>query len=155
MSEPLNVSIGGPMSMGVDLVELDDVARSIHQFGERYLSRLFTTAERHAWPQDSMPECQTTACALGFAAKEAALKAFELADGGVNWRDIEVWVHGRQVFGIRLLGRAAELAAEAGYARWHVGSSVSGGKAMAFVHAQKRGMLHAASIESKIKPHSK
>ncbi len=137
MAEPLAPADSHLNTYGVDLVDLADVARSLQQFGAIYEQRLFSEAERSRWPQVSVPESRLKACALSFAAKEAAIKALELADAGVSWRDIEVQLQGRQVNGICLHGRAAELAAQAGFVGWLVSSSISGGKAMAFVHARK------------------
>jgi holo-[acyl-carrier protein] synthase len=139
-----NPMIDGDMSLqsteaswGLDLVELADVARSLDAFGDRYLRRLFADGERAAWPRFSVPESRLICCALGFAAKEATLKALDLADRGINWRDIEARFHGRQVVSIHLHGRARSLADAAGYGAWRVTSSLSSGHAMALVFAHK------------------
>ena len=137
MAEPLVFSPPSLNSFGVDLVELVDVARAMHDFGARYERRLFRESERARWPGVSVPESRLKACALSFATKEAAIKALELADGGVDWRDIEVQIQGLQVNGLNLHGRAADLAAQAGFVSWLVSSSISGDKALACVHARR------------------
>jgi holo-[acyl-carrier protein] synthase len=122
---------------GLDMVELADTARALEAFGDRYVRRLFADTERAAWPQFSVPESRLICCALGFAAKEATLKALDLADRGVDWRDIEARMNGRQVVSIHLHGRARFLTAAAGYTDWRVTSSLTAGHAMALVFARK------------------
>jgi phosphopantetheine--protein transferase-like protein len=64
-----------PPSVGIDLVDVRDVARSVERFGARYLSRVYTDAEI-AYAQ-AAKETRGVASRLGarFAAKEATLKA--------------------------------------------------------------------------------
>ena len=121
------------LSAGVDLVTCSDVAASIEDHGERYLSRLFSAAERAHWPSAD----QVHACAQSFAVKEAALKALNLADQGIDWRDLEVrWQNGA-VRGLALHRRAAECVRDAGIQSWHVSCCMSGGMALAWVCGER------------------
>jgi len=73
-----------PLRVGIDLVAADEVAESIAQHGERYLSRTYTEAE--------LMECggDPVRLALHFAAKEAVLKALEPEDTGIPWTSIGI-----------------------------------------------------------------
>lgn len=74
--------------VGLDLVEVRRIRDSVDRFGERFLGRLYSSGELDAarrgggWSAESL--------AARFAAKEAAIKAFDLGEAGIDWRDIEV-----------------------------------------------------------------
>lgn len=76
------------LGLGNDLVDIRRIERVINQYGDRFLDRIFTAAERR--------KCERRAnCAASyarrFAAKEACAKA--LGTGfrcGVFWRDLGV-----------------------------------------------------------------
>jgi holo-[acyl-carrier protein] synthase len=76
------------LSVGIDLVRVSRVAESLDRFGERFLRRLFTDAEI-AYAK-AAPALTAERLAARFAAKEAAIKALDLADRGVGFRQIEV-----------------------------------------------------------------
>ena len=91
------------ISVGIDLVEIDEVRESLRLQGERYLNRVYTEAEQRdcgGRPRD---------LAARFAAKEATMKAFRIAHEAVAWRSIEVShdENGRPF--IRLTGEAPHL----------------------------------------------
>ena len=76
-----------PSVLGVDLVAVSEVARSVDRFGDRYLSRVYTPAE--------LAYCHGTKDAAShlaarFAAKEATFKALRAGDVGFDWRSVEV-----------------------------------------------------------------
>jgi holo-[acyl-carrier protein] synthase len=77
------------LAVGLDLVEVDRVARLLDDKGELALRRLLTAAERDYCLAQPVPERHVAA---RLAAKEAAYKA--LAHGGdagyIGWRDVEV-----------------------------------------------------------------
>ena len=73
---------------GVDVVEVERVAAAIERFGERFLKRVFTEAERRYC--DSKKN-RMERYAARFAAKEAAFKALGTGwNRGVAWREVEV-----------------------------------------------------------------
>lgn len=76
------------VSVGLDTVTLEEVASAWRAFGERYARRLFSPAECAYALQE--PARVIERLAARFAAKEAAIKALNLGEAGVNWRDIEV-----------------------------------------------------------------
>ena len=103
---------------GVDVVDLRDVAESLDEFGERYLDRIFSDAERASDADPSVPNI--AAC---FAAKEAVMKVIG-QDDGVDWRSIEVH---RTSDGSQLLltGRSAESARKLGLHGWSISTSIT------------------------------
>ena len=98
---------------GIDMVEIERVARSIERYGTRFLQRVYTAGEI-AYCQRKRRNAAESFAAR-FAAKEAAAKALGTGIGfGVTWREMEV---GREPAGRPLLllhGRAAEIAAARG-----------------------------------------
>jgi holo-[acyl-carrier protein] synthase len=74
--------------LGLDLTEIDRVARALERHGERFLARIFRDGEirterRHA-------RALAAHVAGRFAAKEAAMKALGLGWRGLAFRDIEI-----------------------------------------------------------------
>jgi holo-[acyl-carrier protein] synthase len=95
------VAIAG---LGVDLVELARVSSALERFGERFVGKLMDPPEAAR---------RARALAEAVAAKEAASKA--LGTGwtrGVRWRDVVLEPGAAP--GLRLLGRAAEVARRLG-----------------------------------------
>ena len=78
----------GDLSVGIDLVRVSRIEESMSRFGARFLRRVFTEDEI-AYATSSPSACAERLAAR-FAAKEAALKALKLADGGIPWTDLEV-----------------------------------------------------------------
>src|SRR5258708_1973674 len=74
--------------IGIDSVQLSRIARVHAEYGQKFLARIVTDAEREyvaGWA-DPVPRI-----AGRFAAKEACMKALGTGWGaGVRWRDIEV-----------------------------------------------------------------
>jgi holo-[acyl-carrier protein] synthase len=101
---------------GIDVVEIERVARSIERYGSRFLERVYTAGEI-AYCQRKRRNAAESFAAR-FAAKEAAAKALGTGISfGVTWRELEV---GREPAGRPLLllhGRAAEIAASLGVRR--------------------------------------
>ena len=77
--------------VGIDLVRVEDVRRSLATFGEAYLHRLFT-ADEIAYARAPGVNADVTAerLAARFAAKEATRKALCLDETGVGFSSIEV-----------------------------------------------------------------
>lgn len=76
------------MRVGIDLVHVEEVSRSLERFGRRYVNRLFTPAEAAYCEAD--PRTVAERFAARFAAKEAVVKALRAADEAMDWRCIEV-----------------------------------------------------------------
>ncbi len=96
-----------PHAIGIDLTSVYEVSKSIHEFGDRYLERVYTPGERSDCGRDA------SRFAARFAAKEAAMKALAPADR-LPWRSIAVCRDARGRPSIELTGEAAKLARSRG-----------------------------------------
>jgi holo-[acyl-carrier protein] synthase len=74
--------------IGIDVVEVDRIASAIERYGEIFLNKLFTAAEREYCAAQKKPELHYAA---RFAAKEAVSKALGTGIGGqAGWLDLEI-----------------------------------------------------------------
>ena len=94
----------GTHAVGVDMIEIDRVARVLQRHPRRFLERVFTP-EEVAFCRGRVPEL-----AARFAAKEATMKALGTGARSVAWRDIEVLPDRRGKPLVYLYGGAAERA---------------------------------------------
>jgi len=118
------------LRVGVDLIEIARVEEAANRWGERFLRKIFTEAERATY------EGRMASLAARFAAKEAASKA--LGTGlmtEIPWTDIEVLTGPAGEPGLHLHGRARQIAGALGLTEWAVSLSHSGGHALAMVVA--------------------
>jgi holo-[acyl-carrier protein] synthase len=101
------------IGVGVDLVDLERVARLLANKGEHAMQKFFTDEERAYLATRPDP---TGNAGARIAAKEAVYKALQSLPGarGVGWREIEVTRDGDGRPAIRLHGLAARLAEENG-----------------------------------------
>jgi holo-[acyl-carrier protein] synthase len=98
--------------VGLDIVQIARIVQSLEQFGGAFERRLFTRDElayAHAGTGVAPQRL-----AARFAAKEAVIKALQLSEAGVDWRDIEVQRAEDGDCAVRLHGRAREIAAARG-----------------------------------------
>jgi holo-[acyl-carrier protein] synthase len=133
------------MRVGIDLVQVAEIERSLAEFGPRFAARLFAAGEL----ADSTVDGRLDAGALAqrFAAKEATIKAFDLGDAGIGWTQIEVVRDepvrdelvrdGGRLARVRLHGRAAESAACCGAYEIAASLSRDGDLACAIVVARR------------------
>lgn len=76
------------VSIGIDIIEVARI-REVLQRTPRFVERVFTAAERAYCDERGAAAAQHYAAR--FAAKEAALKAFQTGwRGGISWQDVEV-----------------------------------------------------------------
>jgi holo-[acyl-carrier protein] synthase len=109
--------------VGIDLVSVAEIAESVETFGDRYLRRVFTPGELASSRADRESPWSATSIeslAARFAAKEAVVKVLRPEGPRPEWADIEVVRHPGGWCDIRLSGRAASLADEAGIDQWAV-----------------------------------
>lgn len=104
------------IGIGIDLVEIERVARLVEGYGERALTRLFTPGEV-AYARRRAHAAEALAARL--AAKEAAFKALSTcADArAIAWREMEVANGADRRPELLLHGRAAACAAALGVTR--------------------------------------
>lgn len=117
------------LSVGVDIIEIDRVARAVERWGERFLAYVYTSAEI-AFCDGRAPEL-----AARFAAKEAIAKALGTGLAGIAWREMEVLPDPRGKPLVRLYGRAAERAHYLGLSAFAISLSHSRDYAVAMVVA--------------------
>ena len=119
------------VGVGVDIIEIDRIARAIERRREKFVSKIYTDAEiaycdRH--------HAAAARYAGRFAAKEAAMKALGVGWGaGAGWRELEVTNDDRGKPLLHLKGSAARTAEGLGVTRMHVSLSHSRGAACAVV----------------------
>ena len=103
----------GPVRVGVDLTNVDEVADALTRFGERYIRRVFTPDEG-AYCQAASGRRRASRFAARFAAKEAAVKVLRPETPWTDWRSIEVRRHASGWCELVLHGEAASLAERQG-----------------------------------------
>jgi holo-[acyl-carrier protein] synthase len=117
--------------IGIDSVQLARIARVYAEYGEKFLARILTDAEREyvaRWA-DPVPRI-----AGRFAAKEACMKALGTGWGaGVRWRDIEVRRGPAGAPVAHLSGQAAQRLADLGATHVHVTITHTDDHAMAMI----------------------
>lgn len=74
--------------IGIDIIEIDRIQKSIERFGDRFMRRIFTEKELE-YSLNKVNKYQHLAAR--FAAKEAIAKALSFnGDNGFSWQDIEI-----------------------------------------------------------------
>jgi holo-[acyl-carrier protein] synthase len=122
----------GAVAVGIDIIEIARIQRTIDDFGERFLHRVFTERERERY------RGRTNELAARFAAKEATSKTLGTGIIGIRWREMEVLPNRRGKPVLILHGRAAERARQLGLTDFSVSLTHSRADAMAFVVAVSR-----------------
>ena len=80
------------VGIGIDATEIPRIERTLEEFGDRFVYRIFTDPEIAYCRRRRNPAPHF---AGRFAAKEAAMKALGTGHSrGVSWRDIEVYRQG-------------------------------------------------------------
>ncbi len=124
------------VGIGVDIVEIDRIERSLTTFGVRFRDRVFTPREIAYCDQYVQPGERY---AVRFAAKEAARKALGAATPlkALSWHEVEIISSTEGAPQLEFHGRAAELMRDLGIARAHVSLSHAVNSAIAFVILEK------------------
>lgn len=119
------------LSVGVDLIEVARIETLIARYGDRFLTRVFTTHE--------LQSCRGHAQSLAvrFAAKEAVSKALGTGLNGITWREIEILSDHLGKPSVRLQGCAAARATESNLRNFAISLSHTREHAIAFVIAER------------------
>ena len=129
MSDPLPSIFG----IGLDLVDIQRLAKSIEQGGQSFLNRIFTVAEQDYCNGGSRPHEHFAA---RWAAKEASMKVLGTGwSGGVAFTDFEVSNDSNGRPYLTVSGVAATVESEMGIAEWQLSLSHTGTTAGAVVQA--------------------
>lgn len=121
--------------VGIDSCSVAAVADSLARFGARFGRRLFTAQE---WADAHAVQGEVAVherLAARFAAKEAVIKALDLPEAGIGWREIELVRSPGGRPSLALHGRAAACAARVGVREWAVSISHEAEHACAVVVA--------------------
>lgn len=135
MTVPGTAVLPAPLSVGIDLIALRDVAASLARFGVQYEERIFTPDEI-AYCRSSPGTVAVGRFAARFAAKEAAIKVLRPDEPGLDWRSIEVRREADGASSLVLHAAAGALAARRGLTRFAVSLSHDDEYATAIVVAQ-------------------
>ncbi len=101
----------GTTELGIDIIKVDRIRRSLARFGPRFSNRVLTPSEQR-YVRDR-PET----FAGRWAAKEAVSKVLGLGVRGIGWRDIEIERLPTGQPAVRLHGRAERRAEQLGMER--------------------------------------
>ena len=101
----------GTTELGIDIIKVERIRRSLERFGGRFSQRVLTPAEQR-YVRDR-PET----LAGRWAAKEAVSKVLGLGVRGIGWREIEIERLPTGQPAVRLHGRAARRAQQLGMER--------------------------------------
>jgi holo-[acyl-carrier protein] synthase len=122
----------GAITVGLDVIEIARVERTLTDFGQRFLNKVFTQREQDRC-LGRVPEL-----AARFAAKEATSKALGTGIRGIRWREMEVLTNRRGKPVLVLHGNAAERATALRLVSFDVSLTHSRTDAMAIVVALRR-----------------
>ena len=101
----------GTTELGIDIIRVDRIRKTLAKFGSRFSERILTPGERR-YVRDR-PETM----AGRWAAKEAVSKVLGLGVRGIGWREIEIERLPTGQPAVRLHGRAEARAAQLGMER--------------------------------------
>jgi len=111
--------------LGVDIIEIERIEKAVARWGDAFLDRVFTPAEKAKYRN------RMESLAARFAAKEAAVKALGCRE--LIYRDVEIVSEPGERPEIKLCGRAQAIARELGIADLAVSLSHSRDYAVAVV----------------------
>jgi phosphopantetheine--protein transferase-like protein len=106
-----DAALAGITELGIDIIKVDRIRRSLERFGSRFSNRVLTPAEQRYVRE--RPETM----AGRWAAKEAVSKVLGLGVRGIGWRDIEIERLPTGQPSVRLHGRAQRRAEQLGMGR--------------------------------------
>jgi holo-[acyl-carrier protein] synthase len=98
------------LGIGIDLVDIRRIENMIENFGDRFLNKIFTPAERSMAQGYSISQKKISYFAKRFSGKEAFVKA--LGTGfrhGISWQDISISSDSEGCPHLTLTGKALEL----------------------------------------------
>jgi holo-[acyl-carrier protein] synthase len=120
------------LATGVDLIEIDRVQDVITRYGNHYLERVFTPAERE------LCGGRAESLAARFAAKEAVSKALGCGIGEVTFQDIEILGDEQGAPLLKLHGQAKITADRLSLTTWSLSLSHTRNLAIAMVAASEK-----------------
>lgn len=77
------------LGIGIDIIEIDRIEKSIENYKEHFLNKIYTQTELD---YSMSKKNRSQHLAARFAAKEAIIKALSSVHStGINWKDIEIY----------------------------------------------------------------
>ncbi|MEZ4518291.1 MAG: holo-ACP synthase [Chloroflexota bacterium] len=131
-----------PLEAGIDMIEIDRIARALDRFGQRFCDRFFTPQEQ------AYCDNQPARLAGRFAIKEAVGKALGTGIGDIRWVEVEVISDDRGKPHLVLHGDARELAQQAGLTEWSISMSHTNSHAIGFAVATSAGQHNTKTEET-------
>ena len=107
------------LAIGVDIIEVARIERSVSRYGQHFLDRIFTNQEQ------AYCEGKPERLAGRFAVKEAVGKALGIGIGDVRWQEIEIKNDLRGRPELILHGDAKKVAENLGLQSWSISMSHS------------------------------
>lgn len=123
----------GKIKIGTDICSVQRIEQTYARFGKRFAMRILTESEQRYVFGKTKNVAQRFAAR--FAAKEAMSKALGTGWNGIGWKEVEVTRKVSGEPGIKLYGRAANLAERLGLVHIEVSLSHEREFATAFVVA--------------------
>jgi holo-[acyl-carrier protein] synthase len=123
------------VGVGVDIVEIPRLRKTLARYGDRFIKRVFTPEEKDYCAAHADPAPHY---AVRFAAKEALFKA--LGTGwakGVTWQDVEVRRKSPGAPSLEVTGEAQKVSRTFGTKSIHLSLSHSEDSAIALVILEK------------------
>lgn len=118
-------------SVGIDIIEIRRIQRTLERWGDRFLQHVYTPEERKRYG------ARVAELAARFAGKEAISKALGTGIRGIYWREMEILQDGRGKPQVHLYGRARARAEELGLKEFAISLSHSEEYAVAMVVAKE------------------
>ncbi|MBM3888740.1 MAG: holo-ACP synthase [Verrucomicrobia bacterium] len=109
------------LGTGIDIVEIERIAKALERFGQRFLERVYHAGEVEYARSMKKPNLHLAA---RFAAKEAISKAFGTGIGGqLGWKDMEICRRESGEPYVVMRGKGVELMSARGVIAIHVSLS--------------------------------
>ncbi len=113
--------------IGVDIIEIARIERTIDRWGKSFLHRLYTE------PELRLCRNKPSRLATRFAGKEAVMKALGTGIKGISWKEIEIMAEPSGQPVVHLYGKAKKRAEGLGLEKLAISLSDSKEYAIAFV----------------------
>ena len=142
----------GTTELGIDIIRVERIRRTMARFGERFARRILTPGEQR------YVRNRPGTMAGRWAAKEAVSKVLGLGVRGIGWRDIEIERLPTGQPAVRLSGRAAARAEQLGMERIAVSISHEDEYAVAIAFGIRMAggrFLFPPDIEARLDDHER
>ncbi|MFC2056553.1 holo-ACP synthase [Chloroflexota bacterium] len=113
--------------IGVDIIEIARIQKTVGRWGERFLQRVYTESEL------GLCRKKPRRLAARFAGKEAVMKALGTGVKGISWREIEIVAEPSGKPLVHLHGKAQNKADDLGLGKLAISLSDSKEYAIAFI----------------------